>query len=49
MDLLFGPILTADARTGIKDKYKYTGSESTPLDNIMNHFWNWFASFFPIW
>lgn len=45
-----GPILTADARTGIKEKYKYSGGKYTPLDNFMNPWWIWVTdTFFPIW
>ena len=45
-----GRILSEDARTGIRDKYKYTSSDYTPLDNIMNPWWFWVAeTFFPMW
>ena len=31
------------------DVYKYHGADYTFIENLLNPFWTWFASFFPDW
>ena len=41
-------VLTADELRRVA-AYKYASGMSTPLENLMNHWWNWAVQWLPLW